>query len=56
MRVERFNRFLNKVVSIVMSDRGSVTAFKESAFVASYALNYAPIDGTDIICSFPAIG
>ena len=56
MRVERFNHFLSKVVSIVTSDRGSATVFKEAAFVASYAWNPAPIHGTDIVCSFPAIG
>ena len=56
MRVERFNRFLNKVVSIATSDCGSPTVLEEAAFVASYAWNSAPIDGTDIVCSFPAIG
>ena len=30
--------------------------FEEAAFVASYAWNSAPIDGTDIVRSFPAIG
>ena len=56
MRVERFNRFLYKVVSITTSDRGSPTVFEEAAFVASYAWNFAPIDGTAIVRSFPAIG
>ena len=49
VRVERFNRFLNKVVSIATSDQGSTTVFEEAAFVASYAWNSAPIDGTDIL-------
>ena len=55
VRVERFNRFLNKVVSIATSDQGSTTVFEEAAFVASYAWNSAPINGTDIVHSFPAI-
>ena len=56
MHMEQFNRFLNKVVSIAMSDPGSATVFKEATFIASYAWNSVPINGTDIVCSFPAIG
>ena len=56
MRVERFLRFLNKVSTIASSDRDTPAVFEEASFVASYAWNSAPIDGTDIVRSFPAIG
>ena len=48
--------FLNKVVSITTSDRGSATVFESAAFAASSVWNSAPIDGTDIVRSFPASG
>ena len=56
MRVERFLRFLNKVSSISSTDRGTSAVFEEASFVAAYAWNSAPVDGTDIVRSFPAIG
>ena len=54
--VEKFHRFLNKVVTIAASDRGTLDCFVEAGISAGYAWNSAPIDGTDIIRSIPAIG
>ena len=54
--VEKFHSFLNKVVTIAASDRGTLDCFVEAGISAGYAWNSAPIDGTDIIRSIPAIG
>ena len=54
--VEKNHRFLNKVVTITASDRGTLDCFVEAGISAGYAWNSAPIDGTDIIRSIPAIG
>lgn len=56
MCVERFNRFLNKVITIKANNRDSNRIFPEAAHVAAYAWNLAPIDGTDIVRSYPAFG
>ena len=47
--VEKFHRFLNKVVTIAASDRGTLDCFVEAGISTDYAWNSAPIDGTDII-------
>ena len=54
--VEKFHRFLNKVVTIASNDRDTLDCFVEAGISAGYAWNSAPIDGTDIIRSIPAIG
>ena len=54
--VEKFHRFLNKAVTIAVEDRKTLGCFTEVGIVAGYAWNSAPIDGTDIIRSIPAIG
>ena len=54
--VEKFHRFLNKAVTIAASDRDTLDCFVEAGISAGYAWNSAPIDGTDIIRSIPAIG
>lgn len=56
MRVERFNRFLNKVVTIESNNHDTNQMFAEAAHVAAYAWNLAPIDRTDIVCSYAAFG
>ena len=45
-----------KSVTITAEERGTNDAFVPASIVASYAWNSAPIDGTNIIHSVPAIG
>ena len=54
--VEHFQRFLNKSVTIAAEDRGATDMFVPAGIAAGYAWNSAPIDGTDILRSIPAIG
>ena len=54
--VEHFHRFLKKSVTIAVEDRGTNDIFVPACIAAGYAWNSAPIDGTDIIRSIPAIG
>lgn len=56
MRVEHFNHFLNTVVMIEANNWDTNRVFPEATHVAAYAWNLAPIDGTDIIRSYPAFG
>ena len=56
MRVERFNRFLNKVCTIVANDRDHMPSSAFAVDVAAYAWNSAPIEGTDVVRSLPAFG
>ena len=56
MRVERFNRYLNKVCTIAANDRGHMPSAHQAVDVAAYAWNSAPIEGTDVIRSLPAFG
>jgi hypothetical protein len=56
MRCERFNRYLNKVLKIECSKRGTNRVFVEAAVLAAYAWNSMPIDGTDIVRSFVVCG
>lgn len=56
MQVERFHRFLNKVITIKANNRNSNRVFLEAAHVAAYVWNSAPIDGTNIVRSYPAFG
>ena len=55
LSVEHFHRFLNKSVTIAAEERGTNDIFVPASIVATYAWNSAPIDGTDIIRSVPAI-
>lgn len=56
MRSERFHRFLNKVARLTTNNRDSSSATKPSVNIAAYAWNSAPIDGTDVVRSLPAVG
>ena len=56
LSVENFHRFLNKSVTIAAEERGTNDIFVPASIAAAYAWNSAPIDGTDIIRSVPAIG
>ena len=48
MLVERFNRYLNKVLKIFNNERGTNRAFVEGALLAAYAWNSSPVSGSDI--------
>eukprot|EP00978_Attheya_sp_CCMP212_P008208 scaffold19187_cov69-Attheya_sp.AAC.2 len=54
--VEHFHKFLNRAVTIVSNDRGTPAVFVEASVTAAYAWNASLIDGTEIVCSIPAIG
>ena len=54
--VERYHTFLNHNVKIISSARQTHKCFVEVGHISAYAWNAMPIDGTDIICSIPAIG
>ena len=56
LTVEHFHRFLNKSVTIAAEDRGTNDIFVPAGIAAGYVWNSAPIDGTDILRSIPAIG
>ena len=56
LRVEKFYRFINKAITIVVEDRGTSDIFVAAGVTAGYAWNSSPIDGTDILRSVPAIG
>ena len=56
LSVEHFHRFLNKSVTTAVEERGTNHIFVHIGIVTAYAWNSAPIDGTDIIRSVPAIG
>ena len=56
INVEHFHRFLNKSNTIADEDCGTNDVFVPAGIAAGYAWNSAPIDGTDILRSIPAIG
>ena len=56
LSVEHFHRFLNKSVTIAAEDRGTIDIFVPAGIAAGYAWSSAPIDGTNILRSIPAIG
>ena len=56
LTVERFNRFLNKSVIIVMEDWQSNNVFVPVGIAAGYAWNSDPINGYSILRSTVAIG
>ena len=55
--VEKIHRFLNKTVTIAIGDRNIhiLGSFIDASIVVWYFWNIVPIDGTNIICSIPAI-
>ena len=56
MLVERFNRYLNKVMKIFSNERASNRTYIEGALLAAYAWNSSPISGTDISKSLLVMG
>ena len=56
LTVERFHRFLNKSVIIVMEDWQSNNVFVPVGIAAGYAWNSDPINGYSILRSTVAIG
>ena len=56
LTVEHFYRFLNKNVTIAAEEHGTNDIFVSAGIATGYAQNSAPINGTDILCSIPAIG
>ena len=54
--VDHFHRFLNKRITIAAEERGNNEIFVPTGVAAGSAWNNAPIDGTNIIRSMPAIG
>lgn len=53
---ERFHRYLNKVQKIHAADTQVYNQWKLGTLFVAYAWNASPIDGTDIVRSFVAIG
>jgi len=56
MLVERVNRYLNKGLKIMTTERDSARVALESILLLLYAWNSCPIPGTDISCSMVAVG
>ena len=56
LSIEHFHRFLNKSVTIVAEERGTINIFVPAGIAAGYVWNSAPIDSTYILRSIPAIG
>ena len=56
MLVERFNRYLNKVMKIFTNESNSTRTYVEGALLAAYAWNSSPISGTDISKSLLVMG
>ncbi len=56
MMVKRVNQFLNKGLKIMTNERESVRIAMEAILLLLYAWNIAPIPGTDLSCSFVALG
>ena len=56
MLVERVNRYLNKGLKIMCTERGTVRIAEEAILLLLYAWNSCPVSGTDISRSFVAVG
>ncbi len=54
--VERYHRYLNKVMTIQGNALGTNNNFHRIAKTAQYGWNSAPIDDTDVVRSLPAVG
>ena len=55
LTVEHFHRFFNKSITIAAEEYGTNDIFFPAGVAVGYALNSAPINGTDILRSIPAI-
>ena len=55
MLEEKFHWFLNKIVTISVSDREKLGCFTEAVIVVEYAWSSTPIDSTVTIRSIPVI-
>ena len=55
MMVERINKYLNKSLKVLCSERNSVRISQEGMLLALYAWNSCPMPGTDISQSFCAV-
>ena len=56
MLVERINRYLNKGLKIMCSERNSVRITEEAILLLLYVWNSCPVSGTNISRSFVAVG
>ena len=56
MLVEQVNRYLNKGLKIMCSERNSVRITEKAILLLLYAWNSCPVSGTNISCSFVAVG
>ena len=56
MMVERLNKYLNKSLKVLCSERNSVRVSQEGILLALYAWNSCPMPGTDILRRFCAAG
>jgi len=56
MLAERVNRYLNKGLKIMCSERNSVRIAEEAILLLLYAWNSCPVLGTNISRSFVAVG
>ncbi len=56
MLVELVNRYLNKGLKIMCSERNSVCIAEEAILLLLYVWNSCPVLGTNISCSFVAVG
>ena len=54
--IEKFYRFINKVITIVGEDRGKNDIFVAAGVATGYAWNSSLIDRTNILCRVIAIG
>lgn len=54
--VEKYHRFLNKTQTIAGNERGTHLTILQNAKLSQYAWNSAPIDNTDVVRSFAAVG
>jgi hypothetical protein len=56
MLVERINRYLNKGLKIMTSERDSIRVALEAILLLIYTWNSCPVSGTDISRSLVAVG
>ena len=56
LSVERYHRYLNKTQTIQGASIGTHENFKRNVLISAYGWNSAPIDGTNIVRSIPAVG
>lgn len=56
MLVERFNRYLNKGLKIMVNERDTIRCALECILLLAYAWNSIPVPGTDISRSMVCVG